>query len=151
MNGSLGGWTLNMQAKVYYGLFVLFIIRKQKLTQNLLPDDLHLQCSAYPYMFLCLWGRKWGLKEDTCNKDNYHYLSLFWSDLREAVTKLRSAEVNAVSGVLKLYFRELPEPLIPTELFQSLTRSLGKTTHPQYMTKHMHTVCILHWSLALNL
>lgn len=48
------------------------------------------------------------------------------SDLREAVTRLRSAEVNAVSGVLKLYFRELPEPLIPTELFQSLARMLGK-------------------------
>ncbi|XP_069563754.1 active breakpoint cluster region-related protein [Brachyistius frenatus] len=48
----------------------------------------------------------------------------FNSNLREAVAKLRSAEVNAVSGVLKLYFRELPEPLVPTELFQSLTRAL---------------------------
>ncbi|XP_061565520.1 active breakpoint cluster region-related protein isoform X2 [Cololabis saira] len=48
----------------------------------------------------------------------------FDSNLREAVTKIRRAEVNAVSGVLKLYFRELPEPLIPSELFQSLTRAL---------------------------
>ncbi|XP_040887801.1 active breakpoint cluster region-related protein [Toxotes jaculatrix] len=48
----------------------------------------------------------------------------FNSNLREAVTRLRSAEVNAVSGVLKLYFRELPEPLIPTELFQGLARTL---------------------------
>ncbi|XP_044041038.1 active breakpoint cluster region-related protein isoform X3 [Siniperca chuatsi] len=48
----------------------------------------------------------------------------FNSNLREAVTRLRSAEVNAVSGVLKLYFRELPEPLIPTKLFQSLARTL---------------------------
>ncbi|XP_063756573.1 active breakpoint cluster region-related protein isoform X3 [Eleginops maclovinus] len=48
----------------------------------------------------------------------------FNSDLREAVTKLRRAEVNVASGVLKLYFRELPEPLIPTDMFQSLTRSL---------------------------
>ncbi|KAM3590067.1 uncharacterized protein V6R79_003178 [Siganus canaliculatus] len=46
------------------------------------------------------------------------------NNLREAVTKLRSAEVNVVSGVLKLYFRELPEPLIPTELFQSLAKTL---------------------------
>lgn len=149
MNGSLGGWTLNMQANVYYGLFVLFIVRKTKTDSKSFTWWSAMQ--RIPYMFLCLWGRKWRLKEDTCNKDNYHYLSLFWSDLREAVTKLRSAEVNAVSGVLKLYFRELPEPLIPTELFQSLSRSLGKTTHPQYITKHMHTVCILHWSLALNL
>nr|XP_046237451.1 active breakpoint cluster region-related protein isoform X2 [Scatophagus argus] len=48
----------------------------------------------------------------------------FNSNLREAVTRLRSAEVNVVSGVLKLYFRELPEPLIPSELFQSLARTL---------------------------
>ncbi|KAE8279125.1 Breakpoint cluster region protein [Larimichthys crocea] len=48
----------------------------------------------------------------------------FDSNLREAVTRLRSAEVNAVSGVLKLYFRELPEPVIPTDLFQSLARTL---------------------------
>ncbi|XP_072315301.1 breakpoint cluster region protein [Eucyclogobius newberryi] len=48
----------------------------------------------------------------------------FDSNLCEAVTRLRSAEVNAVSGVLKLYFKELPEPLIPAELFQSLARAL---------------------------
>ncbi|XP_041821379.1 breakpoint cluster region protein isoform X2 [Chelmon rostratus] len=48
----------------------------------------------------------------------------FNTNLREAVTRLRSAEVNVVSGVLKLYFRELPEPLVPTELFQSLARTL---------------------------
>ncbi|XP_070848817.1 active breakpoint cluster region-related protein isoform X2 [Chaetodon trifascialis] len=50
--------------------------------------------------------------------------AMFNSNLREAVTRLRSAEVNDVSGVLKLYFRELPEPVMPTELFQSLTRAL---------------------------
>ncbi|XP_035507224.2 breakpoint cluster region protein isoform X3 [Scophthalmus maximus] len=48
----------------------------------------------------------------------------FNSNLREAVTRLRCAEVNAVSCVLKLYFRELPEPLVPTELFLSLARTL---------------------------
>ncbi|XP_059211105.1 active breakpoint cluster region-related protein [Centropristis striata] len=48
----------------------------------------------------------------------------FNSNLREAVTRLRCAEVNAVSGVLKLYFRELPEPLIPPEMFQSLAKTL---------------------------
>ncbi|XP_074518078.1 active breakpoint cluster region-related protein [Halichoeres trimaculatus] len=48
----------------------------------------------------------------------------FNSNLREAVTRLRSSDVNAVSGVLKLYFRELPEPLIPAELFQSLAETL---------------------------
>ncbi|XP_076581250.1 active breakpoint cluster region-related protein isoform X2 [Chaetodon auriga] len=50
--------------------------------------------------------------------------AMFNSNLREAVTRLRSAEVNVVSGVLKLYFRELPEPVMPTELFQSLAKAL---------------------------
>ncbi|XP_028998885.1 active breakpoint cluster region-related protein [Betta splendens] len=48
----------------------------------------------------------------------------FNSNLREAVTRLRSAEVNAVAGVLKLYFRELPEPLFPTDMFQRLAKTL---------------------------
>ncbi|TNM93808.1 hypothetical protein fugu_001984 [Takifugu bimaculatus] len=48
----------------------------------------------------------------------------FDSNLREAVTRLRSAEVNVVCGVLKLYFRELPEPLVPTELFHRLAQML---------------------------
>ncbi|KAM3857431.1 active breakpoint cluster region-related protein [Diretmus argenteus] len=48
----------------------------------------------------------------------------FNSNLREAVARLRRSEVNVVSGVLKLYFRELPEPLVPTELFQSLAKML---------------------------
>ncbi|XP_017281706.1 active breakpoint cluster region-related protein [Kryptolebias marmoratus] len=48
----------------------------------------------------------------------------FNSNLREAVTRLRSAEVNAVSGLLKLYIRDLPESLIPPELFQSLAKTL---------------------------
>ncbi|XP_056156179.1 active breakpoint cluster region-related protein-like [Lampris incognitus] len=49
---------------------------------------------------------------------------IFNSDLREAVSRLRHAEVNVVSGLLKLYFRELPEPLIPTELFHRLAQTL---------------------------
>ncbi|KAL6490773.1 hypothetical protein MHYP_G00011180 [Metynnis hypsauchen] len=42
----------------------------------------------------------------------------------EAVSKVRNVDVNTVSGTLKLYFRELPEPLIPTDHFQSLSKAL---------------------------
>uniref|UniRef100_A0AAQ4QY75 Si:dkey-33c9.6 n=1 Tax=Gasterosteus aculeatus aculeatus TaxID=481459 RepID=A0AAQ4QY75_GASAC len=49
----------------------------------------------------------------------------FNSNLRDAVARMRSADVNVVSGVLKLFFRELPEPLVPTEMFQSLARTLA--------------------------
>lgn len=53
---------------------------------------------------------------------------LYSSDFREAMSRLRSMDVNAVSGALKLYFRELPEPLIPREHFQSLADALGNPT-----------------------
>uniref|UniRef100_A0A4W5KPP1 Rho-GAP domain-containing protein n=1 Tax=Hucho hucho TaxID=62062 RepID=A0A4W5KPP1_9TELE len=63
----------------------------------------------------------------------------FNTNLREAVSRLRCVDVNAVSGILKLYFRELPEPLIPTELFQSFTKALGMSPpHPPQPT-HTHT------------
>ncbi|KAI1898809.1 hypothetical protein AGOR_G00076180 [Albula goreensis] len=48
----------------------------------------------------------------------------FNTSLREAVSRLRTMDVNAVSGALKLYFRELPEPLIPRDHFQSLADAL---------------------------
>lgn len=38
--------------------------------------------------------------------------------------------MNVVCGVLKLYFRELPEPLVPTELFHRLAQMLSKITQP---------------------
>ncbi|KAL6118544.1 uncharacterized protein ACO6RY_03330 [Pungitius sinensis] len=58
------------------------------------------------------------------NSDICALKNAFNSDLRDAVTKMRSADVNVVSGVLKLFFRELPEPLMPTEMFPSLAQTL---------------------------
>ncbi|XP_039515491.1 active breakpoint cluster region-related protein [Pimephales promelas] len=48
----------------------------------------------------------------------------FNTNYREAVSKLRSTDVNAVSGTLKLYFRELPLSLIPSEYFKELSDAL---------------------------
>ncbi|XP_073668189.1 active breakpoint cluster region-related protein isoform X2 [Paramisgurnus dabryanus] len=48
----------------------------------------------------------------------------FNTNYREAVSKLRSVDINAVSGTLKLYFRELPLPLIPSDHFQALSAAL---------------------------
>ncbi|XP_026072394.1 active breakpoint cluster region-related protein-like [Carassius auratus] len=48
----------------------------------------------------------------------------FNTNYREAVSKLRTVDVNAVSGTLKLYFRELPLPLIPSEYFKELADAL---------------------------
>ncbi|XP_010904262.1 breakpoint cluster region protein isoform X2 [Esox lucius] len=71
-----------------------------------------------------------GLKEvgiyriSAATSDITNLKTAFNTSLREAVSKLRCVEVNAVSGILKLYFRELPEPLIPTELFQNFAKAL---------------------------
>uniref|UniRef100_A0A8C9W031 Si:dkey-33c9.6 n=1 Tax=Scleropages formosus TaxID=113540 RepID=A0A8C9W031_SCLFO len=48
-------------------------------------------------------------------------------DVRDAMSRLRSLDVNTVSGALKLYFRELPESLIPAEHFQNLAAALDIT------------------------
>ncbi|CAM4515709.1 unnamed protein product [Leuciscus chuanchicus] len=48
----------------------------------------------------------------------------FNTNYREAVSKLRSIDVNAVTGTLKLYFRELPLTLIPSEQFKELSDAL---------------------------
>ncbi|KAK2913534.1 hypothetical protein Q8A67_001933 [Cirrhinus molitorella] len=48
----------------------------------------------------------------------------FNTNYREAVSKLRTVDVNTVSGTLKLYFRELPLPLIPSERFNELADAL---------------------------
>lgn len=47
-------------------------------------------------------------------------------DYREAVSKLRSLDVNAVSGTLKLYFRELPLALIPSDHFHGFSVAIGE-------------------------
>ncbi|XP_062371732.1 active breakpoint cluster region-related protein isoform X2 [Sardina pilchardus] len=48
----------------------------------------------------------------------------FDTNLREALKSVRSAEVNVVSGTLKLYFRDLPEPLVPADLYHRLKKAL---------------------------
>lgn len=35
-------------------------------------------------------------------------------------------DVNAIAGTLKLYFRELPEPLFTDEFYPSFTEGIGE-------------------------
>ncbi|TSL41021.1 Active breakpoint cluster region-related protein [Bagarius yarrelli] len=45
----------------------------------------------------------------------------------EAMSKVRNVDVNVVSGALKLYLRELPEPLIPVAYFERLSKAMELT------------------------
>lgn len=70
------------------------------------------------------------------------------SDYWEAMSKVRNVDVNVVSGTLKLYLRELPEPLIPAAHFQSLSKAMGEflaLSFPQSLPlpqSQTDTVCI---------
>lgn len=39
---------------------------------------------------------------------------------------MREMDVNAITGTLKLYFRELPEPLLTGEVYQNLITIIGQ-------------------------
>lgn len=39
---------------------------------------------------------------------------------------MREMDVNAIAGTLKLYFRELPEPLFTDQLYPNFTGGVGR-------------------------
>lgn len=43
------------------------------------------------------------------------------ADNRDVSLMMREMDVNAIAGTLKLYFRELPEPLFTDELYPNFT------------------------------
>lgn len=74
------------------------------------------------------------------------------SDYWEAMSKVRNVDVNVVSGTLKLYLRELPEPLIPAAYFQRLSKAMGKFQALAFFLSHFlyhtrtDTMCIFNRS-----
>ena len=44
-------------------------------------------------------------------------------------SKETNCDIHVVCGLLKLYLRELPDPLIPFSFFDPIIETLGKTTH----------------------
>ena len=57
---------------------------------------------------------------------NQNYANLlFLSDSRGAVELARDLDVNALSGLVKLYFRELPEALFTDALYPQLVNAMG--------------------------
>lgn len=47
------------------------------------------------------------------------------ADHRDVSLMMREMDVNAIAGTLKLYFRELPEPLFTDQLYPNFTAGIG--------------------------
>lgn len=56
-------------------------------------------------------------------------LCLSFSDTKEILMMLSDMDINAIAGTLKLYFRELPEPLLTDRLYPAFMEGTGMTFH----------------------
>lgn len=54
-------------------------------------------------------------------------LPLCPADNRDVSVMMSEMDVNAIAGTLKLYFRELPEPLFTDELYPNFAGGISKT------------------------
>lgn len=49
-----------------------------------------------------------------------------WTDNKDILVMLSDMDINAIAGTLKLYFRELPEPLLTDRLYPAFMEGIGK-------------------------
>lgn len=61
---------------------------------------------------------------------------------------LSDMDINAIAGTLKLYFRELPEPLLTDRLYPAFMEGIGATSHPINTKLTQEVWDILHFSVG---
>lgn len=47
------------------------------------------------------------------------------ADTKDILVMLSDMDINAIAGTLKLYFRELPEPLLTDRLYPAFMEGIG--------------------------
>lgn len=52
------------------------------------------------------------------------------ADTKDILVMLSDMDINAIAGTLKLYFRELPEPLLTDRLYPAFMEGIGATFRP---------------------
>ena len=93
------------------------------------------------------------VNENAQNRQKYyHYIQRTFSAARNGEILATEAEVNVVAGVVKQFFRELPKPLFPVEMyndFVELLDSQGKERESVYgdVSLSQSVVCIFSTSL----
>lgn len=50
------------------------------------------------------------------------------ADTKDILVMLSDMDINAIAGTLKLYFRELPEPLLTDRLYPAFMEGIGVQT-----------------------
>ena len=53
-------------------------------------------------------------------------MGVLWTDNKDILVMLSDMDINAIAGTLKLYFRELPEPLLTDRLYPAFMEGIGK-------------------------
>lgn len=57
-------------------------------------------------------------------------------DNKDVSVMMREMDVNAIAGTLKLYFRELPEPLFTDELYPNFAGGIGPFVYNRTFSNH---------------
>lgn len=57
----------------------------------------------------------------------FNLFFFFSSDTKDILVMLSDMDINAIAGTLKLYFRELPEPLLTDRLYPAFMEGIGMT------------------------
>lgn len=98
-------------------------------------------CSALPSPSLAKWGCGrsgavpalqpapvagviWGA--ETPEGKEVSHVGALWTDNKDILVMLSDMDINAIAGTLKLYFRELPEPLLTDRLYPAFMEGIGK-------------------------
>lgn len=58
-------------------------------------------------------------------------ISAFFPDNKDVSVMMSEMDVNAIAGTLKLYFRELPEPLFTDEFYPNFAEGIGEHRWPR--------------------
>lgn len=61
---------------------------------------------------------------------------MFFPDNKDVSVMMSEMDVNAIAGTLKLYFRELPEPLFTDEFYPNFAEGIGEHWWPQPCGSH---------------
>lgn len=56
------------------------------------------------------------------------HVGALWTDNKDILVMLSDMDINAIAGTLKLYFRELPEPLLTDRLYPAFMEGIGKSS-----------------------